>query len=564
MSIKKLVRISGVINIVVAILLVVSVVLYSKTIENERVAVKRMMDYRELGGQISASSDYLTNMARNYVQFGEKKYLDLYWQEVNETKTRDNVIAKLKEMNTDEMTLGYLQKAVDASVTLVKTEEEAFLAVDRNDYQEARRLMFGDYYETEKARIVAFIGEFNKAVNDKAQQEVDAVRQKCDVYELLSYLSMALIAISVTVSFVLIGKAMRKLRKIIDRFDELATADGDLTSRLEFTSKDEVGDIAKSFNVFVEKVQEIVQAISTSCVVVREQSAAFNVSSTDVSVLSEDIAHAVDDISNGATELAIQVENGVSALNLLSNELDIENDLIMGVKDNSGDVEQLIGHGIENINKLVDCVNKNVAVAGKVAKIIAETNSSTEQISSASDMIKSIAYQTNLLALNAAIEAARAGESGRGFAVVAEEIRKLAENSSAFAEEISNTIDTLVDKTSQAVAAMREAEKIIEQQEAEMKNTNQKFTGIAKANKSVIKMVVELQAMGKTITEEKSKVIATMENLSAISEQSAAATEEISASIAQQTNAIKEVAEGSKKLDHNVDVIQSNLNRFNY
>ncbi len=494
----------------------------------------------------------------------KKKYLDLYWQEVNETKTRDNVIAKLKEMNTEQAALDYLQKAVDASATLVKTEEDAFMAVKLNDYQKARELMFGDNYEDEKAKIAALTDEFNKVVNDRSQVEVATVRKKCNTYEMLSYIAMILIAISVTSTSILIGKAMRKLRKINRSFDELATADGDLTARLAFTSKDEVGDIARSFNLFIEKVQQIVQAISASSVVVREQSVAFNVSSNDVSALSEDIAHAVDDIANGATELAIQVENGVSALNLLSNDLDAENDLIMGVKDNSDDVEQLIDHGMENINKLVDSVKQNVSVASEVSKIIAETNSSTEQISSASDMIKSIAYQTNLLALNAAIEAARAGEAGKGFAVVAEEIRKLAENSSSFAEEISNTIDALVDKTSQAVTAMSEAESIIKQQEVEMKNTNEKFTGIAKANKSVIEMVVELQAMSKAIAKEKNRIISTMETLSAISEETAAATEEISASVSQQVRSIKEVADGSKSLDRNVDIIQSNLNRFQY
>ncbi len=73
MSIKKLVRISGAINTAVAILLVVSVVLFSKTVEAERVAVKRMIDYTALSGQITDASDYLTDLARSYVQFGEKK-----------------------------------------------------------------------------------------------------------------------------------------------------------------------------------------------------------------------------------------------------------------------------------------------------------------------------------------------------------------------------------------------------------------------------------------------------------------------------------------------------------
>ncbi len=179
-------------------------------------------------------------------------------------------------------------------------------------------------------------------------------------------------------------------------------------------------------------------------------------------------------------------------------------------------------------------------------------------------MIKSIAYQTNLLALNAAIEAARAGESGRGFAVVAEEIRKLAESASTFAEEISDTIDALVEKTAMAATAMHDAEGIIKQQEVEMTNTNEKFTSIAKANKAVIKMVAELQEKGKSIAEEKNRIIRAMESVSAISQQSAAATEEIASSVVQQSKSIKQVADGSVSLKRNVDIIQSNLNKFKY
>ncbi len=538
--------------------------MFGNMVKKERVAVDRLIEYKALGAQISATSDFLTDAARQYVQFGEEKYLDLYWQEVNATKTKDNVIARLKEMKTGQKVFDYLQRAVDASNGLIKTEEEAFSAVKAKNYQLARQLIFGEFYNSEKEKIADYIDDFEKAINDSAETEVTQAQNNSNYYKMLSYLSMLLIAISVTTTGIITGRSMRKLKKITQSFDKLATADGDLTARLDFNSNDEIGDIARSFNTFIEKVQQIVQAVSSSCNTVSEQSAAFSSSSNEVVALSDDISHAVDDIANGATELAIQVENGVTALNLLSNNLDTENALIKGVQDNSNDVKGLIDYGIDSINKLVESVNQNIAVSGGVSKVIAETNMSTEQISSASDMIKAIAYQTNLLALNAAIEAARAGESGRGFAVVAEEIRKLAERSSTFAEEISDTIEDLVEKTAKAVAAMNEAEVIIKQQEVEMKNTNDKFVSIVTANKAVIKMVHELQEMSKAIADEKNTIISTMESLSAISEQSAAATEEISASVMQQTRAIKQVSEGSVSLDKNVDVIKSSLDKFNY
>ncbi len=306
MSIIKKIRISSAINILLALLLVFSIVKLGNTLENERIAADRFVEYKALGERISDASDYLTDAARQYVQFGEKKYLDLYWQEVNETKTREHVIARLKEMKTDKKVFEYLQKAVDASNGLIKTEEDAFAAVEREDFQEARQLMFGEYYAGEKEKITALTNDFKKVIYAISEAEVAKAKKMSNTYKMLSYISMILIAISVIASSVVTGNGIRNLKKIKLRFDELASADGDLTTRIAYETKDEIGDIARSFNVFIDKTQQIIQTVSSSCITVDEQSTSFSNSSNNISILSADISHAVDDIANGATELAIQ------------------------------------------------------------------------------------------------------------------------------------------------------------------------------------------------------------------------------------------------------------------
>ncbi|MDZ7835737.1 MAG: methyl-accepting chemotaxis protein [Alkalibacterium sp.] len=125
-----------------------------------------------------------------------------------------------------------------------------------------------------------------------------------------------------------------------------------------------------------------------------------------------------------------------------------------------------------------------------------DTNASAQKIGNASNMIKNIAEQTNLLALNAAIEAARAGDAGKGFAVVAEEIRKLADQSNGFTEEISEIVTDLNANTSQAVETMKEVAIVSELQSDKVSQTDNKFKGISKAIEdmnSVIDSIINMK-----------------------------------------------------------------------
>ena len=192
------------------------------------------------------------------------------------------------------------------------------------------------------------------------------------------------------------------------------------------------------------------------------------------------------------------------------------------------------------------------------------TNESAEKIERASLMIKSIAEQTNLLALNAAIEAARAGEAGRGFAVVAEEIRKLAEQSSEFTEEISAIILDLTNKTEHGVSKMEDVSKIVESQNLSVKDTNEKFEGIAQALKRMEGLIEDVISSGKTMEEKKNFITGIMENLSAISQESAAGTEEASASVEEQTATMTEIANASEELANLAKEMQESISRFKY
>ena len=155
-------------------------------------------------------------------------------------------------------------------------------------------------------------------------------------------------------------------------------------------------------------------------------------------------------------------------------------------------------------------------------------------------MIQSISDQTNLLALNAAIEAARAGEAGKGFAVVAEEIRKLAEQSAGFTGDIKKTITALQEQTKKAVHTMDITKQAVSDQEKRLQETGEKFHEISDALEKSKEIVHEVSQEAENIEQKNGSITQIISNLSAVAQENASTTEEVSASVDTQVQAIKD------------------------
>lgn len=178
--------------------------------------------------------------------------------------------------------------------------------------------------------------------------------------------------------------------------------------------------------------------------------------------------------------------------------------------------------------------------------------------------IESIAEQTNLLALNAVIEAARASDSGRGFAVVSGEIRKLAEQSGHFTEEITLIIRELIEKTESAIDVMEDMNKIVQDQRKSVEFTNIKFLSIASAIGESRIIINRLNLSGPEIEKKERKIIPIIEHLSATSQENAAGTEQASASLEELTASMEEFSSTSEVLTELAQNLQSNVEKFQY
>ncbi|MEC5409531.1 methyl-accepting chemotaxis protein [Paraburkholderia sp. MPAMCS5] len=210
--------------------------------------------------------------------------------------------------------------------------------------------------------------------------------------------------------------AFRRLGKISQAMAAIGSGTGDLTQRLNDEGRDEVANIARSFNQFVAKLQTVMCEIRRASESVRTAANEIAAASQDLSARTESAAASVQQTAASMVQIAETVDRSAAAA-LLADE-------------RSGIAAKIASRGGEIVSDAVDTMGNIEEASGRIGEIIG--------------VIDGIAFQTNILALNAAVEAARAGEQGRGFAVVAHEVRSLAQRSAQAAREVKDLVETTV------------------------------------------------------------------------------------------------------------------------
>lgn len=345
------------------------------------------------------------------------------------------------------------------------------------------------------------------------------------------------------------------------------TASGDFSFEIPqkyLNQKDELGEIANAIKNMQLSIKEMIEAIAETSQQVAASSEELTATSQQSAMAADEVAKTIEEIAKGASEQAKDIEKGVENINELGELIEKDQLCIKNLNNSANEVTKLKDEGFDILKDLIEKTNINNKSAQEVQEIIINTNESAQKIENAGQMIKSIAEQTNLLALNAAIEAARAGDAGRGFAVVAEEIRKLAEQSNAFTEEIAIIVKELTDKTEHAVNMMQETGKNVVAQAESVELTNAKFKGIDNAIEKMKEIIIEINQSGQVMEDKKDEIISIIENLSAISQENAAGTEEASASVEEQTASMEEIANSSDALARLAEEMQESIAKFKY
>ncbi len=385
--------------------------------------------------------------------------------------------------------------------------------------------------------------------------------KQADIIKDLTFV-MVLIAVALAIGTgVLISADISKAIHMI--MSKLAqAAEGNLTVRIDTKRVDEFGSLSNSVNHMIHNMKNLIEKTSAIGDKVLKSSDKVDASSQIMLESSKNIGIAIRDIQQGVTDQAQDTEQCLVQTNDLAERIN-------RVYDNTGEIDKIAQTAISIVKDgigIIDVLEAKTEATAEINKTtiasIQELEEESRAINDIINVITEITVQTNLLSLNASIEAARAGQAGKGFAVVAEEIRKLASDSAEAAKKISLMINLIQSKTKSAVASVRETEIIASSQETALHNTVEAFDQINYHVEMLVNRLGIISEEIKDIEKVKALTLNAIVNISAISEETAAASEEVETTAEDQLRAVKALNEEATDLKENVKQLEEAIKSF--
>ncbi len=407
--------------------------------------------------------------------------------------------------------------------------------------------------------VADYVASINTMVTDYSEYSSSKVSAAKVMNGILSVVTL----IVGLLAFLLLNRGIRKpLGSLTEDLKALSEGNGDLTKRIDITSKDEIADLTEYFNHFIANIHEIVKDIAKISSVLSENMNAISNTTGELTKSTEMIAMSSMDVAEGS----VNQNDKLEALNDLVGKIkrDVEN--VSQKAQQTLDSSEASQHSVEQGDTQVAIqsseLNDFIKAIGSASVTVEELNKSSEEIKAIVEFIHNISSQTNLLALNASIEAARAGEAGRGFAVVADEIRKLAEETSVSAKKISSIVSSIGEKSANVKGSMEALVDKTKIQENAMEALKRELKNILARTSVTLEESQGIMAISTKVNHDFSEITLSARDIQTIAEQNSANTQDVASAVEEQTASFEEVSANISTISDMAEDLTKIVGRF--
>jgi methyl-accepting chemotaxis protein len=374
-------------------------------------------------------------------------------------------------------------------------------------------------------------------------------------------IAVACIVLAMLIAYIIstynIVLPIRKLQQLMSK-----AGNGDLTVSANITTKDEIGELAKSFNQMIEHQNEIVSQVRSGAQELAASAEEMAASTEQISAATEQINSSIQVVAHGAQNQNSSIVDTSQVLVQLSSLVQLAKEKAIDTNQNAEVTVSTAENGRIKVKGTVQAMDTISTSTKETVEVLNILDNLSNKVGGITITINSLAEQTNLLALNAAIEAARAGEHGKGFAVVADEVRKLSEQSNTGAREIEALVTEMIAETQRAVKSINEGKAAVDNGVIIAEETDHAFIGIIDAVEKIVGSISEIVDITKDEVATSDQIIKLIDNVATITESTLSNSEEVAAAVEEQSATVQTVAATAEEMSAMAVTLENLVKKF--